>query len=172
MTTARIIRLAEELVHSANARRISIVTAESLTGGALASSIVAVPGTSEVFRGGIVSYQTQVKRDVLGVDAALLSELGAVDARIAAEMAERARVVFAIDGEPASLAMATTGVAGPTQQDGHPVGEVYLAVATQAGTHVEHRLFHGSREQIREQAVADALQLGVEAIADCSISSE
>lgn len=166
MSAERITWHATLLVGLAVEKQLSLAVAESLTGGLVASSLVAVPGTSAVFRGGIVSYQTQVKRSVLGVDAELLDEVGPVDASVAKQMAERARALFAVDGVAASVGLATTGVAGPTLQDGHPVGEVFVAVATEAETRVEHVLLTGDRSEIREQAVAAVLELACEVVTE------
>ena len=166
MTTDRISRSATGLVQRAVERRASIAVAESLTGGLVASSLVTVPGTSVVFRGGIVSYQTQVKRSVLGVDAQLLADVGPIDPRVAQQMAEHVREVLAVDGVPATLGLATTGVAGPTAQDGHPVGEVFISVAADSGTRVEHLLLQGDRDEIRNQAVAAVLSLARDVLAE------
>lgn len=164
MTAERIERVAAQLVQRTTELGLSIAVAESLTGGALASAIVGVPGASAVFRGGIVSYQTPIKAAVLGVDAELLAEVGAVDARVAEQMAAQARALFAVAGKPATLALATTGVAGPDVQDGHPVGEVFVSVAIEQASRVEQLLLHGSRDEIRQQAVAAALQLAADVV--------
>ncbi|MFM6974238.1 MAG: CinA family protein [Agromyces sp.] len=172
MSESRIHAVAAELVRIAIARNASLAVAESLTGGWVASTLVAVPGTSEVFRGGIVSYQTQVKRSVLGVDGDLLAEAGPVDSQVAAQMAEHVRDLFAVDGSPAVVGMSTTGVAGPTEQDGHPVGEVFVAVATASLSRVERFMFEGSRDDVREQAVAAVLELALEVIQEMSVVTE
>lgn len=156
--------VAQQLIAEAEQRGQSVATAESLTGGLVAAAIVAVPGSSAVYRGGVVSYATAVKHELLGVDADLLHERGAVDATVAQQMAERARNVLSIVGVPASIGIATTGVAGPETQDGHPVGEVFVAVATETSTRVERFQFDGGREQIQAQSVAAALELALEVV--------
>lgn len=166
MSTDRIARAASELIAAAIAGDVSIAVAESLTGGLVASSLVAVPGTSAVFRGGIVSYQTPVKHTVLDVDADVLAAVGPVDPRVAQAMAERVRDIFVVDDVAATIGLATTGVAGPTEQDGHPVGEVFIAVATAETTRVEHLLLSGGRDEIRTQAVAAVLELGREVVTE------
>ena len=121
--------------------------AESVTGGLVASRIVAVPGASEWFRGAVVSYATEVKRDVLGVsDGPVVSESAA------AEMAAGARRVLG-----AEVGLGVTGVAGPTTQDGQPVGTVFLA--SDIGGDVEVRRIHlpGDRERIRQFACISLL---------------
>ena len=152
---------AARLLARAETLGLTIATAESLTGGLVADALVSVPGASSVFRGGVVSYATQLKRDLLGIDQGLLAECGAVDARVAAQMAERVRIVCGGAEAPVSLGLATTGVAGPAEQDGHPAGEVYLAVATGVETRVQHHRFAGDRESIRSQAPSAVIELAL-----------
>ncbi len=107
----------------------TVATAESLTGGGLGAAVTAVPGASAVYRGGVIAYATELKHRLLGVDADLLARVGAVDAQVAAAMAEGVR-----DRLGADYGVATTGVAGPDPQDGHPPGTVWVAVATPGAT--------------------------------------
>ncbi|MFD9904940.1 CinA family protein [Streptomyces sp. NPDC059063] len=102
----------------------TLAVAESLTGGLVAAEVTAVPGASRAFRGAVTAYATELKRDVLGVDGALLAARGAVDAEVALQMAAGARRLLGAD-----WGVATTGVAGPEPQDGQPVGTVFVAVA-------------------------------------------
>lgn len=112
------------------ARKWTFATAESCTGGRVAERITALPGASAVYRGGVVSYWTQVKADVLGVPQALLDAHGAVSEPCARAMAEGARRVTGAD-----LAVSVTGVAGPDPDErGNPVGLVYIGLATPTGT--------------------------------------
>lgn len=166
MTSQRTTAVAAELVAIATAQGATLATAESLTGGMIASAIVDVPGASVVFRGGVVSYHTDVKHSLLGVDDQLLADVGAVDPRVAKRMAEGARRALEVDGEPAALGIATTGVAGPDAQNGHAPGEVFVAGATASLTRVEHFTFTGSRADIRESATAAALELALEILQD------
>ncbi len=138
----------------------SVTVAESLTGGLLAAACVAVPGASTVFRGGVVSYATDLKATVLGVDAALLAARGAVDPEVALAMADGVR--SALGGD---VGLATTGVAGPDPSEGKPVGEVYVAVVTPVGRWVEALALSGDRMQIRTRAVRSCLVLAVRALA-------
>lgn len=155
---------AAELVAELLARDATLAIAESLTGGSLASTIVDVPGSSAVFRGGVVAYATELKHRLLGVDAGLLAERGAVDPEVARAMAEGARERLGPAGEPATLGLATTGVAGPDPQDGHPPGEVWIGVATAAGS-VAHRLeATGDRPAIRRATVDESLRRALEAL--------
>ncbi|WP_130507404.1 CinA family protein [Microterricola gilva] len=133
--------------------------AESLTGGLLAAELVNVPGASAVFRGGVVAYDTAIKGSVLGVDATLLAERGAVDAEVARQMADRVRAVLAVDGRSAEYGLATTGVAGPDPQDGQPPGTVFIAVASAAGVTVSRLRLDGDRAAIRAATVQAALAL-------------
>jgi len=141
-----------------------LAVAESLTGGALASAIVDSVGASSWFRGGVVSYDTRVKRRLLGVDADLLDEHGAVHPEVARQMAERVRAVVSTDDGPADVGIGTTGVAGPDPQDGQPVGTVFIGVATPERTVVREFAFDGDRAAIRAATVTAALELALELI--------
>jgi nicotinamide-nucleotide amidase len=133
--------------------------AESLTGGLLCAALTDIPGASAVMMGGVVSYSTQVKESVLGVDGDLLAHEGAVHGEVALQMARGVcRVVRSTVG------VATTGVAGPTEQDGQPVGRVFLAVATGNLERVRRLELTGGRNEIRRQAVAEALALLLEVL--------
>lgn len=120
---------AAEVVRLLQAAGRTVATAESLTGGWLGAALTAVPGASGVYRGGVVAYATDLKHQLLGVDAALLARVGAVDAEVVAAMAEGVR-----DRLGADYGLATTGAAGPDPQDGHPPGTVWVAVAAPGRT--------------------------------------
>ncbi len=137
----------------------SVAVAESLTGGAVVARLVGVAGASAVVRGGIVAYDTALKASLLGVPPALLATYGAVHPEVAAAMAEGVRRAAAVDGHPADLGVATTGVAGPDPLGSAPVGLVYVAVADAAGTTVREHRFEGDRAAVREQAADAALAL-------------
>src|SRR3712207_4056080 len=111
-------------VHALVERRQTLATAESLTGGLLAATVVEIPGVSAVFRGGLVVYATELKHSLAGVPEDLLADRGPVDADVAKALAEGARRRCGAD-----WGLATTGVAGPEPQDGKPVGMVFIAVA-------------------------------------------
>ena len=108
-----------------------IAVAESLTGGWLCSALVSVPGASAVVLGGVVAYATPLKSALLGVDTELLRQRGPVDPAVAEQMARGVRTACAVDGRPAEIGIATTGVAGPDPdpQTGH----------TACSRHVSHR---------------------------------
>jgi nicotinamide-nucleotide amidase len=132
-----------------------LVTAESCTGGLIAAACTAVAGSSDWFERGFVTYSNEAKTESLGVPATLIEAHGAVSAEVARAMAEGALV-----HSHAQLAVAVTGIAGPSgATPGKPVGTVWLAVA-QAGRAVQAELFNfgGDRAAVREQTVHQALQ--------------
>jgi nicotinamide-nucleotide amidase len=153
---------AGEVVRWLTGRAQTLAVAESLTGGLLAAAIVAVPGASTVFRGGLVVYATDLKESLAGVPAELLAARGPVDPEVAVAMAEGARERCRAD-----WGLATTGVAGPDPQDGAPPGRVYVAVAGPAPIagsgaapdRVRSLTVPGDRAAVREAAVAAALAL-------------
>jgi len=142
-----------DMVQRLAARGETVATAESLTGGLLASTIVDVPGASAVFRGGLVVYATDLKATLAGVPMDLLDERGPVDPDVAAALAAGAR-----ERCGATWGMATTGVAGPTPQDGIAVGTVFVAVAGPSSAGLALRL-DGDRLAIRTAAVRAAFAL-------------
>lgn len=142
-------------VHESLLRRgATLAVAESLTGGGLGAALTRVPGASATFRGGVIAYATELKSSLLGVDPALLARVGAVDPEVARRMAQGAR-----DRLGATYGLATTGVAGPDPQDGHPPGEVHLALAGPAGVVAVRVVLRGDRDQVRAEAVRRALVL-------------
>ncbi|SES49355.1 competence/damage-inducible protein cinA [Streptomyces sp. yr375] len=140
----------------------TLAVAESLTGGLVAAEITSVPGASKVFRGSVTAYATELKHELLGVDAGLLAARGAVDAQVAAQMAAGVRKTLGAD-----WGLATTGVAGPDPQDGQPVGTVFVAVdgpvgadsGSAAGGKVEALRLNGDRAEIRRESVRSVLAL-------------
>ena len=138
-------------------RGFTIAVAESLTGGMLVSDLIATPGASAAVLGGVVAYDTRLKHSVLGVDEDLLAEAGAVDPRVAEQMADRVRAVLAVGGRPADVGVSTTGVAGPDRQDGKDVGTVFLGLALGDRVFSVEVKLSGSREAIRSATVTEAL---------------
>jgi nicotinamide-nucleotide amidase len=149
---------AAELVAELTRLGLTIGVAESLTGGLLVAEFISVPGASVVVRGGVVAYNTALKHSLLGVDAGLLAEHGAVHPDVAAQMAEGIRRATAVDGIPTDIGLSTTGVAGPEPQDGQPVGTAFIGIATRRGTSVRALALSGSREAIRTQVVSESLE--------------
>jgi nicotinamide-nucleotide amidase len=135
----------------------TLAVAESLTGGALADAFVRVPGASAVLVGAVVAYATPLKASLLGVDRALLDREGPVHPDVAAQMAEGVRRVLAVDGRPADVGVATTGVAGPEPQGGRPVGTVFAGVAVGERLVAVEGRFAGDRAAVRAAAVGLAL---------------
>jgi nicotinamide-nucleotide amidase len=132
-----------------------VAVAESLTGGAVASALVDVPGASAVLRGAVVAYATDVKAGLLGVDGALLDRVGAVHPDVAVAMAVGVRSAL-----EATWGVGTTGVAGPDPQDGVAPGTAYVAVCGpgEPGVAVEVRVRAG-RDIVRRLTVANALDV-------------
>ncbi|WP_077798329.1 CinA family protein [Streptomyces sp. JHA26] len=153
---------AADVVRLLTVKGETLAIAESLTGGLVAAGITEVPGASKVFRGSVTAYATELKRDLLGVDAELLTARGAVDPQVAAEMAAGVRKALGAD-----WGIATTGVAGPDPQDGQPVGTVYVAVhgpsaprdGSAPGGKVEALRLNGDRAEIRMESVRSVLAL-------------
>ncbi|WP_431711571.1 CinA family protein [Glutamicibacter uratoxydans] len=145
--------IANKVIQRAVQANMQLATAESLTAGQISAALATVAGASAVLRGGVVSYSSEVKHQLLGVSAELLQRKGSVDPEVAAAMARGAREVCGAD-----LAVSATGVAGPSAHDGKSVGTVFIgwATATQDGA-IEHH-FVGDREQIRARATQMALQ--------------
>ncbi|AKK03355.1 CinA family protein [Corynebacterium epidermidicanis] len=126
---------AELLVNFLRERGETIGTCESLTAGLLAATIAQVPGASEVLRGGIVTYATDLKSSLADVPAELIDEYGVVSAPVAAAMAAGAQQRLGVD-----WAVGLTGVAGPDDQEGHPPGVVFLGIAGPGGVSSERVL--------------------------------
>lgn len=150
-------RLEHVLVDALRARRLCVATAESCTGGGVANLITSVPGASDVFRRGFVTYDARAKAELLGVDTALLERHGAVSREVAEAMAEG---VVAVTG--ADLGLAVTGVAGPDGDEReNPVGLVWFATAFEGGVLSASRHYPAyEREWIRAIAARKAVHLG------------
>lgn len=131
---------------------LTVTTAESCTGGLIAGRLVNVPGASEVFREGFITYSNKAKRKYLDVSKGTLKKYGAVSEQTAKEMATGG--VFATD---ADACIAVTGIAGPDADGEKPVGLVYIACYMKDKVKVEEYHFKGNREKIREQSVVKAL---------------
>jgi nicotinamide-nucleotide amidase len=150
--TAR--ELAAEVLRLLRESGWTIATAESLTGGLVAAALTDIPGSSNAFRGGIVSYTTDLKARLLGVDEAMLAAHGAVYAPVAAAMAVGVRERLG-----ATVGVATTGVAGPDPQDGMSPGTVHIAVSLADDTIVRTIGLAGNRDEVRRLTVERVLGL-------------
>ena len=136
----------------------TLVTAESCTGGGIGAALTAVPGSSKVYKGGIISYTNDVKINQLGVSPDLLNREGAVSAAVAESMALGARRALEAD-----IAVSVTGLAGPDGDEfGNPVGTVYAGFADENGVYSKEFYFTGERESIRQQAIEGVLRLVLE----------
>ncbi len=133
----------------------TLVTAESCTGGGIGAALTAVPGSSNVFKGGIISYTNEVKISSLGVSREVLDENGAVSAPVAKEMAIGARQRLCAD-----IAVSVTGLAGPDGDDfGNPVGTVFIGYSDANHTFAQEYHFSGDREDVRNQTICAALDI-------------
>jgi PncC family amidohydrolase len=156
---AALVVLAERLQGVCLGRGRTVATAESCTGGLVAESITAVPGSSAYFIGSIVSYADAVKASLLDVPESMLAAHGAVSAQVARAMASGCRMRLGT-----SLAASITGIAGPDGgSDAKPVGLTYIGLATSEGIDVRRFVFPGDRLAIRAAAAAEALSWLIEA---------
>lgn len=147
--------LAADVLAAARARGAMIATAESCTGGLIAGALTAVPGSSEVFDRGFVTYSNAAKIEMLGISSATLAIHGAVSEEIAREMAEGAR-----NRSAAGFAVSVTGIAGPGGSDHKPEGRVCFGLATPAGVRCQTVEFGAiGRDAVRAATVAHALAL-------------
>jgi len=148
------------VVAALTARGQLLATAESLTGGLLGAAITAVPGASAAYLGGVVAYATPMKQRLAGVGAELLAAHGPVSELTAIALAEGVR-----EATGADWGVATTGVAGPSSQDGHEPGEVWVGLASPSGTATAVRHdFTGDRAAVRDATVQAALALVAKAL--------
>lgn len=159
-STSRVDPAADELGGLLVRSALTVSVAESCTGGLLGSLITDRPGSSAYFPGGVIAYSDDVKRDELGVPAALLARHGAVSREVAIAMAEGVRSRFGT-----ALAASITCIAGP-DADGttKPIGLTYIAVASEDGRRCEEYTFTGDRWSNRRQAATQALRLLVEEV--------
>ena len=152
--------LAPQIVRVARGLGLTVATAESCTGGLVAAAITAVPGSSDVFVGGIVAYSNGLKTSLLGVESAVLREHGAVSPQTAAWMARGAAERLGAD-----LVVAVTGIAGPSGGTaGKPVGTVCLGLYGPHGVVTDSVRFEGDRSSVREQSVVFALRMLADAL--------
>jgi len=142
---ARVLALLQE-------RGQTLATAESLTGGRLASALTGVPGASKSYVGGVVAYATSVKQDLLGVPTGLIERYGVISAECALAMARGAAGVTG-----AAWGIGTTGVAGPDEQDGHPPGTVHVGLVGPGVSTALALELVGGREAIQDRTCVEAL---------------
>ncbi len=149
-------RLTCDVVKALGDKTLSV--AESCTGGMIGAAITSVPGSSKVFKGGVISYTNEVKSSLLGVSKDLLAREGAVSLPVAQEMAAGVRTATGSD-----YGLSVTGLAGPGGDEyGNPVGTVFVGYADDRGSFARKFLFDGDRESVRLKAVNAALQMLME----------
>lgn len=143
---------AEAAIALLRERGLTVGTCESLTGGMICAALVDVPGASKAVRGGLITYQTDTKPLLAGVDAALIERCGVVSGEVAEAMAEGARARLGVD-----IALSATGMASPGDPGDPPAGTVFVGVASAKG--VRHIPLHlsGTRTEIRRQTVEAAI---------------
>ena len=133
----------------------TLVTAESCTGGGIGAALTAIPGSSKIYKGGVISYTNWVKENILGVDGEMLDQYGAVSEQVAQAMAAGVRWQLQAD-----VAISVTGLAGPGGDDfGNPVGTVYIGYCDTNKQYAKKYHFSGDREAVRCQATIAALVL-------------
>ena len=133
----------------------TLVTAESLTGGGIGAALTAIPGSSEVYKGGVICYTNWVKENILGVPAEILERYGAVSQWTAGYLVSGVRRLLKAD-----VAVAVTGLAGPGGDEfGHSVGTVFIGYEEAARSVVNVYHFSGDREEVRRQTIEAALKL-------------
>lgn len=138
----------------------TLVTAESCTGGGIGSALTSVPGSSAVYKGGVICYTNWVKEHVLGVQPQLLETFGAVSAPVARAMAQGVRKALEAD-----ISLSVTGLAGPGGDEyGNPVGTVFIGCDSPWHTEVREYHFEGDRATVRQLAVTAALELVLEVL--------
>ena len=144
---------AVEIINIMREKKLTLGTVESATGGLIAHMITNIPGSSDVFRGSIISYSNEIKIKIVGVKEATLQESGAVSGQVARAMAKRGRKVLGVD-----ICVADTGIAGPGgATPGKPVGLFYLGLSHKKGTFTQKHIFKGTREENKQQASQTAL---------------
>ncbi|CCB65302.1 CinA family protein [Hyphomicrobium sp. MC1] len=161
MFPADVLTNAKHLIDILRDQNRTLTTAESCTGGLVAAAITAVPGSSDVFYGGFVTYSNDAKEHMIGVDAELIKHHGAVSEAVAHAMAE-----CAVSTTGADLAVSITGIAGPGGGSPHkPVGLVYIAIASVFDApRVERHMFgEAGRDEVRLASLRAALRLLEEA---------
>jgi len=140
-----------EILESLRARGESISVAESLTGGGLAQALTSLPGSSEIFRGSVTAYQSEIKSTVLAVPAEVISEFGVVSEEVACAMAAGVKSMM-----NSTWAISTTGVAGPGPADGVAAGTVWVAIDGPISQSLQLEL-SGTREIVRNATIAGAI---------------
>jgi nicotinamide-nucleotide amidase len=165
-----VVAAANAVIEAAKAAGIKIVTAESCTGGLVAAALTSISGSAEAFERGFVTYSNEAKAEMLGVEPALIDDVGAVSEPVARAMTEGA-----LAHSRADLAVSVTGIAGPTGGTPlKPVGLVHFATAIRGGQTVHRSALFGAlgRERVREASVRLALDLLLDRLKEISSASK
>lgn len=150
------IQLTSDVLRCLEGKTLS--TAESCTGGGIGAALTAIPGSSKVYKGGIISYTNWVKEHILGVDKTMLTQFGAVSEPVAKAMAEGVRQRLKTD-----IAVSITGLAGPDGDDrDNPVGTVFIGYCDENVSFAKKFCFFGDREMVRNEGIRSALQIILE----------
>ena len=140
----------------------TLVTAESCTGGGIGAALTSVPGSSEVFKGGIICYTNWVKENILEIEPAMSKKYGAVSVPVAATMAMNARLMMEAD-----IGLSVTGLAGPGGDEyGNPVGTVCIGYSSHVRSFTKQFRFSGDREEVRNHAINAALTIVLEMLSE------
>ena len=156
----KINKQSEILLHNCLEKKLTITSAESCTGGMIASSIVSISGSSAIFKSSVVTYSNDMKSKILNIPLKLITENGAVSNIIAHNMASNVLNVMNAD-----ISIAVTGIAGPNGgKIDKPVGLVYIGIGTKTNVVTKKYLFKGNRLRIRQETTLEALKLSNEII--------
>ena len=140
----------------------TLVTAESCTGGGIGAALTAIPGSSQVYKGGIICYTNWVKENILEIEGKILDKYGAVSIPVAGAMALHARLLLQAD-----VGLSVTGLAGPGGDDyGNPVGTVCIGFSSGNRSFAKQFRFSGDREEVRRRAIQAALTLVLEMVSE------
>ena len=151
---------ANALIQALTERHLTVATCESLTGGMICAALVDVPGASKVVRGGLITYQTDVKTLLADVEEGLIAQHGVVSAEVAKAMARGAREQLHAD-----IAISATGMASPGGEEDPPAGTVFVGLASEKGVRAIPLQLTGDRMSIRRETVNQAIQAIAEEIA-------
>ena len=152
----------QDLLKICKLKKIYLTTAESCTGGMIASSIVSINGSSSIFKSGIVTYSNESKAEFLKIPLELININGAVSEVIAFKMAENVLSIM-----NSSLSIAVTGIAGPSGgSNDKPVGLVWIGIGTKKNILTKKYLFQGNRLKVRQQTTLEALKLAYDVVND------
>ena len=152
----------QDLLKICKLKKIYLTTAESCTGGMIASSIVSINGSSSIFKSGIVTYSNESKSEFLKIPLELIKINGAVSKAVAFQMAENVLSIM-----NSSLSIAVTGIAGPSGgSNDKPVGLVWIGIGTKKNIMTKKYIFQGNRLKVRQQTTLEALKLAYDVIND------